>query len=65
MIWHISLCTAIFPALCGVPAHGQIRIVDYNVAGLNNSSVFASVVDAIIDTTINGVVKPIDALILQ
>jgi hypothetical protein len=50
--------------LC-VPGYRQLRIVQYNVAGLNNSSAFTTVINAIDDATINGVVKPIDAHILQ
>ena len=65
MIWRVSLYTAIFAALFSGPAHGQLRIVQYNVAGLNDTSAFTTVVDAINDATINGVAKPIDAMILQ
>ncbi len=46
-------------------AHGQLRIVDYNIAGLPNSSALTTVLNAIKDEAINGISKPIDVLILN
>jgi exonuclease III len=46
-------------------ANGQLRIVNYNVAGLNNSSATSTVLTAIKDEVVNGVAKLIDVLVLN
>lgn len=46
-------------------AYGQLRIVDYNTAGVNNASAMTTVLSAIGSESVNGIAKPIDAIILQ
>ena len=57
---------ALFISVCWFSvAHAQLRIVNYNVAGINNSSALTTVLGAIKDEVVNGVAKPIDVLVLN
>jgi exonuclease III len=54
--------------ICGAhqrAAQGQLRIVDYNTTGIPNSSAMQTVLAAISNESINGVVEPIDVIVLQ
>ncbi len=46
-------------------AQAQLRIVDYNTAGIGNQSAITTVFQAIRDSSVNGVTRPIDAILLQ
>jgi len=46
-------------------AFAQLRIVDYNTAGIQNNTAMQTVLAAIAAESVNGVVKPIDVMILQ
>jgi hypothetical protein len=56
-----------FVLLCGESLHAQLRIVDYNTAGLSAGPRpgMSTVLDAIGDESVNGIAKPIDVLVLQ
>lgn len=61
-----------FAALCALSlfcsseaAFGQLRIINYNTAGVNNSAAMTTAITAMNAFSDNGVVKPIDVLILQ
>lgn len=56
--------TVLTAFLCD-PAHAQLRIAHYNVAGVTNSSALTTVLTAIKDEQVNGVSKPIDVLMLN
>ena len=62
------ICTVI--TLLAVAAYGQrlpaqLRIVNYNTAGIQNNGAMQTVLAAISAESTNGIVKPIDAMILQ
>jgi exonuclease III len=46
-------------------ANAQLRIVDYNTAGIDSVSAMTTVLSAINSESVNGIAKPIDAIILQ
>ena len=57
--------TLLLLGLLALNANAQLRIVNYNTAGVPNSSSMQTVLNAITNESVNGIVKPIDVMILQ
>lgn len=63
----LRLCILVLTLVIGLGKSGyaQLRIIDYNTAGITNSSAMTTVLQAMNNEMVNGVAKPIDAMILQ